>query len=93
MDVLKNGLFGHDGRVFPGGLDTMNAGNADGFDHRALQGAAPRRGKTLARAKTSEGEKPGAFTAFGLRAEAEPIRPGLHVVATPIGNLGDISFR
>ena len=36
---------------------------------------------------------PGAFTAFGLRAEAEPIRPGLHVVATPIGNLGDVSFR
>ena len=34
-----------------------------------------------------------AFTAFGLRAEAEPIRPGLHVVATPIGNLRDISFR
>jgi 16S rRNA (cytidine1402-2'-O)-methyltransferase len=33
------------------------------------------------------------FTAFGLRAEAEPIRAGLHVVATPIGNLGDISFR
>ena len=36
---------------------------------------------------------PAAFTAFGLRAEAEPIRPGLHVVATPIGNLRDISFR
>lgn len=36
---------------------------------------------------------PGGFTAFGLRAEAEPIRRGLHVVATPIGNLGDISFR
>ena len=35
----------------------------------------------------------GAFTAFGLRAEVEPIRKGLHVVATPIGNLGDISFR
>ena len=34
-----------------------------------------------------------AFTAFGLRAEAEPIRKGLHVVATPIGNLADISFR
>ena len=33
------------------------------------------------------------FTAFGLRAETQPIRPGLHVVATPIGNLGDISFR
>ncbi|MGH6869285.1 MAG: hypothetical protein ACREDA_10555, partial [Methylocella sp.] len=72
----------------------MNADNADGFDHRARQGAAPRRGETLARAKASEAEnKPGAFTAFGLRAEAEPIRPGLHVVATPIGNLGDVSFR
>ena len=35
----------------------------------------------------------GAYTAFGMRAEAEPIRAGLHVVATPIGNLGDISFR
>jgi 16S rRNA (cytidine1402-2'-O)-methyltransferase len=34
-----------------------------------------------------------AYTAFGLKAEAEPIAPGLHVVATPIGNLGDISFR
>jgi len=34
-----------------------------------------------------------AYTAFGLRAEAEPIRAGLHVVATPIGNLRDISFR
>ena len=33
-----------------------------------------------------------AFTAFGLRAEVEPIRKGLHVVATPIGNLGDISL-
>jgi 16S rRNA (cytidine1402-2'-O)-methyltransferase len=71
----------------------MNTGNADGFDYQALQGTAARGGKTLGRATTSEGEKPGAFTAFGLRAEAEPIRPGLHVVATPIGNLGDISFR
>jgi 16S rRNA (cytidine1402-2'-O)-methyltransferase len=34
-----------------------------------------------------------SFTAFGLKAEAEPISPGLHVVATPIGNLRDISFR
>jgi 16S rRNA (cytidine1402-2'-O)-methyltransferase len=33
------------------------------------------------------------YTAFGLRAEAEKIEPGLHVVATPIGNLRDISFR
>lgn len=34
-----------------------------------------------------------AYTAFGLRAEAEPLEPGLHVVATPIGNLKDVSFR
>ncbi|WP_442754087.1 16S rRNA (cytidine(1402)-2'-O)-methyltransferase [Methylocystis sp. JAN1] len=33
------------------------------------------------------------YTAFGLRAEAEKIEAGLHVVATPIGNLKDISFR
>lgn len=38
-------------------------------------------------------ERTSSYTAFGLRAEAEPIAAGLHVVATPIGNLADMSFR
>ena len=48
-------------------------------------------GKT--RAATAKTATASHYTAFGLRAEAEPLAPGLHVVATPIGNLRDISFR
>src|SRR6202167_5927173 len=40
-----------------------------------------------------EARAPSAFTALGMRAEADPIAPGLHVGATPIGNLRDITLR
>ncbi|HET6377783.1 MAG TPA: 16S rRNA (cytidine(1402)-2'-O)-methyltransferase [Methylocella sp.] len=72
----------------------MKTSEPEGFDDMCQRGTGPARGESRAQAKAGAVDaKPATFAAFGLKAEAEPLRPGLHVVATPIGNLGDISFR
>lgn len=70
------------------------AGKAPG--QKSGTNPAPTSGKSSGKTSGRSGDKtaaPSRFTAFGMAAEAEKIAPGLHLVATPIGNLKDISFR
>ena len=42
---------------------------------------------------TRESQARKTFVAFGAQCEARTLEPGLHIVATTIGNLGDVTIR
>src|SRR5215210_805246 len=66
------------------------------FSRSAGAGISIQMSRTIdnrSRQRPPPGSRAGGLTAFGLAAEAESLAPGLYVVATPTGNLKDVSFR